>query len=153
MKLDLVLGPDKRLETVCDPILEITADIEKLAHNMIETMQINNGIGLAANQVGHMVRMLVIDISDTRNDPMVFINPQIVFAAGQCSIKESCLSFPGYEIEVPRFFEVRIKAFNEKREPFSLQTHGLAAIVLQHEIDHLDGITMEARSKMAVAGR
>jgi len=148
MVLDVVIYPDERLETVCSPVESITEEIKQLARDMAETMYSHDGIGLAANQVGQMLRMLIVDISDERNNPLTFINPQIVSATGKISIKEGCLSFPDQEVEVVRSSEVLVEALSIDDMPVRIKAQGLAAIVLQHEMDHLDGITMEGRAAM-----
>jgi peptide deformylase len=148
MVLDVVIYPDGRLETECTPIEEVTESIQQLAKDMIETMYVHDGIGLAANQVGHMIRMLIVDISDERNSPLTLINPKIVSATGKISIKEGCLSFPDQEVEVIRSSEVLVEALSIDDMPVRIKAQGLAAIVLQHEMDHLDGVTMEARAAM-----
>jgi len=89
-----------------------------------------------------------VDISDERNNPLTFINPQIVSATGKISIKEGCLSFPDQEVEVVRSSEVLVEALSIDDMPVRIKAQGLAAIVLQHEMDHLDGITMEGRAAM-----
>ena len=148
MVLDVVIYPDERLETECAPIEEVIESIQQLAKDMIETMYAHDGIGLAANQVGHMIRMLVVDISEDQDSAMTLVNPKIIDSKGQCSIKEGCLSFPEQEVEIIRAEEVWVEAINFEGHAFRLVGKGLAAIVLQHEIDHLDGITMEARAAM-----
>ena len=149
MVLDVVIYPDDRLETECAPIEEITEEVKQLAKDMVETMYAHDGIGIAANQVGQMLRMLVIDISEDRDNPVTFINPQIIYARGDAfSVKEGCLSFPGKEVEVIRADDVWVQALNIEGEDLRMRGTGLAAVVLQHEIDHLDGITMEARAAM-----
>ena len=148
MVLDVVIYPDERLETVCSPVESITEEIKQLSQDMAETMYAHEGIGLAANQVGQMLRMLIVDISDERNNPFTLINPQIVSATGKISIKEGCLSFPDQEVEVIRSSEVLVEALSIDDMPVRIKAQGLAAIVLQHEMDHLDGITMEGRAAM-----
>mgnify|MGYP000196781554 FL=1 len=148
MVLDVVIYPDERLETVCSPVVGITEEIKQLSRDMTETMYAHAGIGLAANQVGQMLRMLIVDISDERNSPLTLINPQIVSATGKISITEGCLSFPDQEVEVVRSSEVLVEALSIDEMPVRIKAQGLAAIVLQHEMDHLDGITMEGRAAM-----
>jgi peptide deformylase len=131
--------PDPRLRTVAKAVDEITPEIQQLVQNMLETMYDENGIGLAATQVDEHVRVVVIDVSDDRNDPLVFINPEIIDKQGETSYEEGCLSVPQNYAKVERAEEVTVKAQNTKGEWFEMHADGLLAICIQHELDHLLG--------------
>jgi len=131
--------PDDRLRTVAAEVTEVTAEIKQLTADMLETMYAENGIGLAATQVNVHKRVVVIDISENRDEPMVFINPQIIAKSGDTEYEEGCLSVPQSYAKVERAAAVTVKAQNEKGEWFEIQAEGLLAICLQHELDHLMG--------------
>ncbi|MCA1931539.1 peptide deformylase [Rheinheimera sp.] len=131
--------PDDRLRTVAAEVAEVTAEIKQLTADMLETMYAENGIGLAATQVNVHKRVVVIDISENRDEPMIFINPQIIAKSGDTEYEEGCLSVPQSYAKVERAAAVTVKAQNEKGEWFELQAEGLLAICLQHELDHLMG--------------
>jgi peptide deformylase len=102
------------------------------------------GVGLAANQVGVLKRIAVVDVSHPDGEPdlLVLVNPEIVARDGQIDWEEGCLSFPGIQVDVNRSARVRVKALNRDGEPFELEAEDLLAVALQHEIDHLDGVTL-----------
>jgi peptide deformylase len=131
--------PDERLRTIAKPVAAVTADIQQLVTDMLDTMYDENGIGLAATQVNVHQRVVVIDISEDRNEPMVFINPEIISHSGQTSYEEGCLSVPQNYATVERAAEVTVKAQDRKGNWFELKADGLLAICLQHELDHLQG--------------
>ena len=131
--------PDPRLRTVAKPVDEITPEIQQLVQNMLETMYDESGIGLAATQVDEHVRVVVIDVSDERNDPLVFINPEIIDKTGDTTYEEGCLSVPQNYAKVQRAEEVTVKAQDAKGEWFEMHADGLLAICIQHELDHLLG--------------
>lgn len=137
--LSVLTFPDDRLRTVAKPVEEITPEIQKIVDDMIETMYAEEGIGLAATQVDIHQRIVVIDISDTRDQPMVLINPEIIEKKGEDGIEEGCLSVPGARALVPRASEVLVKAFNRNGEEFTFEADELLAICVQHELDHLEG--------------
>lgn len=137
--LKIVRYPDPRLAKIARPIAEVTDDIRQLAADMAETMYAAPGIGLAATQVDRHVRLLVVDISEDKNDLKVFINPEIVEASGQSEHEEGCLSVPGIYDTVTRPERIRVRALGLDGQPFELATDGLLAVCIQHEIDHLDG--------------
>jgi peptide deformylase len=113
--------------------------IRRLVADMAETMYEAPGIGLAATQVDVHKRVVVIDVSEDRSALMAFINPEIVERDGEQVCEEGCLSVPGIYEKVTRAERVKVKALNEHGEPFELEAHGLLAVCIQHEIDHLDG--------------
>jgi len=107
---------------------------------MLETMYAANGVGLAAVQVGVLKRIVVIDVSEEGNDPIILINPEIIDKSGSQTGEEGCLSVPGKSGVVTRASHVKVKAFNEKMEVFEIEGDELLARAFQHEVDHLDGI-------------
>ena len=137
--LNIIEYPDPRLKKVAAPVAAVTADIQKLVRDMAETMYAAPGVGLAATQVDVHKRVIVIDISDTRDDLKVFINPEIVAAEGEALQEEGCLSVPGYYDKVTRAARVTVRALNERGEPFELAAEGTLAVCIQHEMDHLIG--------------
>lgn len=137
--LEVLTFPDERLRTVAQPVTEITAELQQTCRDMIETMYAEEGIGLAATQVNIHQRIIVIDISEERDQPMVLINPELVEKRGEDGIEEGCLSVPGYQALVPRAAEVTVKALDIDGKEFQFDADGLLAICVQHELDHLAG--------------
>ena len=138
--LTILQYPDPRLHTVAKPVKEVDERIRQLVADMAETMYTAPGIGLAATQVNVHGRVLVLDISETRDQLEVFINPEIVGASDEQRIhEEGCLSVPGIYDEVQRPDRVRVKALGLDGQPFTTDAEGLRATCLQHEIDHLNG--------------
>lgn len=131
--------PDPRLRRVAAPVEAITDGVRQLVADMAETMYQAPGIGLAAVQIGVASRVIVIDISENRDQLKVFINPQIVARDGEQTIEEGCLSVPGIFESVTRAGHVRVRALGLDGEPFEFEASGLLATCIQHEIDHLDG--------------
>jgi len=131
--------PDPRLRKKAKPVTEVTDDIRQLADDMLETMYEAPGIGLAATQINVQKRLVVIDISQDRTEPYIFINPEIMTKKGEREHEEGCLSVPdSYEV-VTRADTVRVKALDRDGNPFELDADELLATCIQHEIDHLDG--------------
>lgn len=157
MVLEILKFPDPRLREVSKPVEKVTEKHAQLAQDMIETMYAAKGIGLAAPQVGELIRMLVIDTRPRDKEgrrysyeemtdlekaipqPLVLINPVIVKGEGKTTFDEGCLSLPGYFETVERFAYVELKALNEKGEEILVKSDGLLAICMQHEMDHLEG--------------
>ena len=139
MILPILEYPDPRLKKVAAPVTAFGPDVQRLARDMAETMYAAPGIGLAATQVDVHKRVIVIDISETRDDLRVFVNPEIVWSEGEAECEEGCLSVPGYYDKVTRAARIRVRAQNERGEPFELETDGLLAVCVQHEMDHLLG--------------
>ncbi len=137
--LQVLTFPDDRLRTVAKPVEQVTPEIQKLVDDMIETMYDEEGIGLAATQVDVHKRVVVIDISETRDQPMVLINPEITEKRGEDGIEEGCLSVPGARALVPRAAEVTVKAVDRDGKEFTFEADDLLAICVQHELDHLQG--------------
>lgn len=142
--LPILTYPDPRLKAVAEPILEVTDEIRQLAEDMAETMYAAPGVGLAANQVGVLKRIFVIDIADEEepSDLKVFINPELLELDGEQIFQEGCLSFPGASEDIKRAATVKVRAQNEKGETFELFADGLLAVAIQHENDHLNGVLM-----------
>jgi peptide deformylase len=137
--LNILHFPDPRLRTVAEPVDAVTDEIRQLVDDMLETMYDAPGIGLAATQVNVHKRILVVDVSEERDSPRVFINPQILEAAGQEEMEEGCLSVPGFYEKVHRADSVKVRALGRDGRPFEEQLEGLLAVCVQHEIDHLNG--------------
>jgi peptide deformylase len=137
--LPILHYPDPRLHTVAQPVTVVDDRIRKLIKNMAETMYAAPGIGLAATQVDVHERVLIIDISEGRNQLLAFVNPEIVAASGEAETEEGCLSVPGVFEKVTRAERVSVRALNAQGEPFTLEAEGLLAVCIQHEIDHLEG--------------
>lgn len=131
--------PDERLRTVAKPVEQVTPETRQLVDDMLETMYDEKGIGLAATQVNVHLRVVVIDLSEERNQPMVFINPEITERSGETSYEEGCLSVPQNYAEVYRAEKVTVKAQDKEGNWFEIQAEGLLSICLQHELDHLIG--------------
>ena len=138
-KLTILEYPDPRLRKVAAPVAAVTPEVQKLVRDMAETMYAAPGIGLAATQVDVHKRVIVIDISETRDQLHVFINPELVATEGEAECEEGCLSVPGYYEMVKRAAKVTVRALNERGEPFELTTEGTLAVCIQHEMDHLLG--------------
>jgi peptide deformylase len=137
--LTILEFPDPRLRTRATPVAAVDASLRELIDDMLETMYAARGIGLAATQVNVHQRLLVTDISEERNQPRAFINPEILSRDGVETSQEGCLSVPGYYDEVERAARVRVRALDRDGRAFEEELDGLLAICVQHEIDHLDG--------------
>ncbi len=139
-KLPILHFPNPRLRIKAKPVSVVDDSIRTLADDMLETMYEAPGIGLAATQVDRHLRMLVLDISEDKSAPMVFINPVLTPLTDECvPYEEGCLSVPGSYDEVQRPARVRVNALDRDGKPFSLDADGLLAVCLQHEVDHLEG--------------
>lgn len=138
-KLEILEFPDKRLRETSIAVETFNDELKQLAEDMLITMYQSMGIGLAAPQVNHHIRLIVIDISEKRNEPMVFVNPEIKNPSGEIESSEGCLSVPDIKTEVNRFESIEIKANKLDGEEFYMKADGLLSICVQHEIDHLDG--------------
>ena len=131
--------PDPRLRQVAVPVIAVNDEIRQLVDDMAETMYAAPGIGLAAVQINVPQRVVIIDISETRNALQVFINPEILQKDGKQVFEEGCLSVPGIYDKVERAQHIHVRALNRDGHPFELEARGLFATCIQHEIDHLDG--------------
>lgn len=137
--LSILEYPDKRLRTVATPIDAVDAALSTLIDDMFETMYEAPGIGLAATQVNYHKQLLVLDISEDRSQPMVFINPKIVARDGKQVYQEGCLSLPNIYADVTRYNQITVEALDRNGQPFTLEADGLLAVCIQHEMDHLIG--------------
>lgn len=147
--LNILHYPDPRLHTVAKPVTVVDDRIRTLCADMLETMYEARGIGLAATQVNVHERVVVIDISEDRQQPQYFINPEIIRRDGRCETEEGCLSVPGIYDKVTRAERVTVRALNLQGEAYELDADELLAICIQHEIDHLDGkVFVEHLSRM-----
>lgn len=137
--LPILQYPDERLHTVAVPVHHVTDAIRKLVSDMAETMYAAPGVGLAATQVDVHQQIIVIDISEARNQLLVLVNPEIIASSGESICEEGCLSVPGIYEKVRRAEHVTVRAQNLQGASFTLDADGLLAICIQHEIDHLKG--------------
>lgn len=131
--------PDERLRTIAKPVATVNDETRQLVADMLETMYAENGIGLAATQVNVHQRVVVIDLSEERNQPQIFINPEITEKSGDTTYEEGCLSVPQNYANVERAAEITLKAQDLDGNWFEVKADGLLAICLQHELDHLIG--------------
>jgi len=138
--LQIVEYPDPRLKNLAQPVARIDREIQKLADDMAETMYDAPGIGLAAPQVAAAQRVIVVDISENRNELLTLVNPEIIASSGEEEMKEGCLSVPGVLETVRRAERVKVRAQDLLGKTLELEADGLLAVCLQHEIDHLNGI-------------
>ncbi|HIF9178110.1 TPA: peptide deformylase [Photobacterium damselae] len=137
--LPVLTFPDDRLRTIAQPVEKVDAEIQQIVDDMLETMYHEEGVGLAATQVNIHRRIVVIDTSSTRDQPMVLINPEITATSGDDSIEEGCLSVPGSRAYIPRAAEVSVTALDRDGQSYRFEADGLLAICVQHELDHLNG--------------
>lgn len=137
--LEVLHFPDERLRKIAASVENITPEIEHIIQDMFDTMYQEEGIGLAATQVNIHKRIIVIDVSENRENPLVFINPELIEKDGETGIEEGCLSVPESRAFVHRSERVKVRALNRLGEAFELEAEGLLAICLQHEMDHLMG--------------
>jgi peptide deformylase len=137
--LEILKYPDPKLRTVAKPVEVVDDTMRELIDDMFETMYAAPGIGLAATQVDVHQRLLVLDVTEDKTAPMVFINPEIVESEGTMMADEGCLSVPDIYEPVERAEKIRVKALNRDGEEFELDAEGLLAVCIQHEMDHLEG--------------
>jgi peptide deformylase len=138
--LTILEFPDPRLRKKALPITEVDDSIRRLANDMLETMYDAPGIGLAATQINVQKRIVVIDVSEEKDQPLVFINPEIeILGGGFEEMDEGCLSVPGFYETVERPDHIKVRALNLNGEIFELEDDDMLAVCIQHEIDHLDG--------------
>lgn len=138
--LPIVQYPDTRLSSMCQPITEFNEELKTLAADMADTMYDAPGVGLAAPQIGRCIRLVVVDISDEKNDLKVFVNPELTaLTEEKTECEEGCLSLPGIYEKVSRPSRVLVKAQDLEGKPFELECDELMAVCIQHEIDHLNG--------------
>ena len=156
--LPILHYPDPRLHTVAKPVAEINQKIKQLVSDMAQTMYEAPGIGLAATQVNVHVQVIVIDLSDERNQLQVFINPEITWASEEKKVwQEGCLSVPDFYDEVLRPSEVKVRALDIDGKSFEIHADGLMAVCIQHEMDHLKGKVfveyLSSLKRMRIAGK
>ena len=137
--LNILHFPDPRLRTVAKAVEAFDDNLRQLVSDMFETMYEAPGIGLAATQVNQHIRLLVMDVSEARNQPMCLINPQILTADGDEEMDEGCLSVPGYYEKVRRAEHIRVRSQDESGDTNEFEAHGIEAVCIQHEMDHLEG--------------
>jgi len=138
-RLPIIEFPDPRLRTVARPVKDVDTRIRQLIDDMFETMYAAPGIGLAATQVDGHERLLVLDVSEEKSHPLVFINPEILESEGSQVYQEGCLSVPGIYADVKRAEKIRVRALDRDGQSFEIDADGLLAVCIQHEMDHLAG--------------
>ncbi len=137
--LTILTAPNEKLVLQAKPVVEVSS-IQGLIDDLLETMyDTDDGIGLAATQVGRSEAVVVIDVSDERNEPLILVNPVIVNGEERIKGQEGCLSVPGYYADVERYSKVTVKALNRDGVEIIIESDEFLAIVMQHEIDHLNG--------------
>ena len=142
--LKILVFPDPRLRTLAEPVMDFDDSLKKLSEDMIETMYEGSGIGLAATQVNVHKRIIVVDISEEKNSPLILVNPTLkkIINPEKKSYSEGCLSVPGFYEELLRPSSVEINAYDVNGDEVNIVTEGLLSVVIQHEMDHLDGKMM-----------
>ncbi|HCE3705461.1 TPA: peptide deformylase [Vibrio parahaemolyticus] len=137
--LEILSIPDPRLKVKAEKVTDVST-IQTLIDDMLETLYATgNGIGLASTQVGRKEAVVVIDISDERNDPLILVNPEVVSGENKALGQEGCLSVPEYYADVERYTSVVVSALDRDGNPITIESDEFLAIVMQHEIDHLSG--------------
>ena len=141
---EIAVYPEEVLKTRAEPVDRVDDEVRKLIDDMAETMYAAPGVGLAANQVRVLKRVLVIDIDHPEGTPnlITMVNPEIVERSGEIDWEEGCLSFPGINVDVTRSAKLKVRALDRDGNPFELEAEELLAVAIQHEIDHLDGVTL-----------
>jgi peptide deformylase len=138
-KLAILEYPDPRLRKKAAPVTVVDDAVRQLAADMLETMYAARGVGLAATQVDVHRRLIVLDISENRDQPLVLINPELLESTGSGPGEEGCLSLPGIYDKLSRATNIRVRAHGRDGEPFEMEAEGLLAVCIQHEMDHLEG--------------
>jgi len=138
-RLTILEYPDPRLRTRAAQVAEVDAEVRQLIDDLLETMYAAKGVGLAATQVNVHRRVLVADVSEQKDSPLAFVNPEVLAREEVGTMQEGCLSVPGFFEDVERAHRVRVRALGRDGKPFELDAEGLLAVCVQHEIDHLDG--------------
>lgn len=137
--LKILEFPDERLRKKALPVVAVDAGVRDLVDDMFETMYEAPGCGLAANQINVQKRVIVMDVSEEKNTPLCFINPEILEKEGSEEMEEGCLSVPGFFETVTRAKQVKVRALDKEGKPFEMEADEILAVCIQHEIDHLDG--------------
>jgi peptide deformylase len=138
-KLAILEYPDPRLRKLAAPVKIVDDAVRQLASDMLETMYAAKGVGLAATQVDVHLRMIVLDVSETRDQPLTLINPELLKTEGSGPGEEGCLSLPGIYDKLTRATHIRVRALGTDGHPFEMDAEGLLAVCIQHEMDHLEG--------------
>ncbi len=138
-KREILHFPDPRLRNLARPVEEVDDEIRQLVDDMFETMYDAPGIGLAAIQINVAKRVIVVDVSEDKSEPLCFINPEILEKEGEETMDEGCLSVPEIYETVTRAEKIRVRALDREGESFEMDADGLLAVCIQHEIDHLEG--------------
>jgi peptide deformylase len=138
-KLVILEYPDPRLRKKAKPVTAVDDAVRQLADDLLETMYSKNGVGLAATQVDVHKRLIVLDVSDTRDRPLVLINPELLSLEGKGPGEEGCLSLPGIYDKLPRATRIRVRALDRDGNVFEMDAEGLLGVCIQHEMDHLEG--------------
>jgi peptide deformylase len=138
--LSIIKYPDPRLNKVAEAVMEVDQQVRRLVDDMAQTMYAAPGVGLAATQVDVHKRLIIIDISEAKDQLLVLINPEILESSGEVECEEGCLSVPGVYESVVRAEQVHVAAIDANGDPFELEASGLLAVCIQHEMDHLKGI-------------
>jgi peptide deformylase len=137
--LSILRYPDERLHTVAEPVESVNGEIRRLIEDMAQTMYAAPGVGLAATQVDVHRQVIVIDVSETHDQLLVLVNPEILERRGESEFEEGCLSVPGIYDRVARSEWIKVRALDRDGQPFELETDGLLSVCIQHEMDHLLG--------------
>jgi len=138
-KLVILEYPDPRLRNKAEPVSVVADAVRRLADDMLETMYAAKGVGLAASQVDVHKRLIVLDVSETRDRPLVLINPEILAAEGRAAGEEGCLSVPGIYDKLERAARIKVAALDRNGQRFEMDAEGMLAVCIQHEMDHLEG--------------
>jgi peptide deformylase len=139
-QLPILRFPDPRLHTVAKPVAQVDDRLRALAADMLETMYASDGVGLAATQVDVHERLIVMDTSEKRDQPVVLVNPELTWASEEMAVvEEGCLSVPQIYDKVERHARVKVRALDRDGNPFEIDAEGLSAVCVQHEMDHLQG--------------
>ena len=138
-KLAIIEYPDPRLRTRAEAVAVVDDAVRQLADDLLETMYAANGVGLAATQVDIHRRVIAMDVSETRDQPLILINPQLLSAEGKGPGEEGCLSLPGIYDKLSRATRIRVRALDVQGKPFEMDAEGLLGVCIQHEMDHLEG--------------
>lgn len=137
--LTILEFPDERLRKIAAPVKTVDASIRRLVDDMLETMYHDHGVGLAATQVNVHLRVIVIDVSENKDQPMCLINPEIIERNGEKENEEGCLSVPGFFEKIKRIERIKVKAMNRDGQWYEFEATDLLAVCVQHEMDHLEG--------------
>lgn len=151
--LSILKYPDPRLNTLAEPVIKINQQIRRLVDDMAQTMYAAPGVGLAATQVDVHKQVIVLDISETKDQLLVLINPEILESSGEAECEEGCLSVPGVFDKVKRAEHVRVAALDVNGDRFEFDASNVLAVCVQHEIDHLKGIVFVEYLSMLKQGR